>query len=470
MKKISKRAWMALALAAALLAGLLVFFGEYFIEAKTWVAFPGSPHVYTGVNPDCGKIYDRSGMLLLNTNDGRVYNADEAVRRATLHLLGDRDGYISAPLLQTYASKMIGFDVVNGLYTDEPGSVAARLTISAAVQSAAQQALSGYRGTIGVYNYKTGEILCAVTSPSYDPDHVPDVANDTTGSYEGVYVNRFFDAAYTPGSIFKLVTAAAALETIEGVQSRTFQCSGKTIIGGQEIICNGVHGSLSLAGALAHSCNVAFGELAAELGAGGKAGADGEHFLRGLQNGARKDRPERRGRRRCRLGRYRAVYRSGRRAGVPSVYGRDCKRRQRGRALSHAAREKGRRHYLRGGNEAYFGNDPAGDRWDADEAHAKRRADDLRRLAVRRTFRLRQIRHGRARGADGKRDVRGLCAGCILSGGVRGVRGKRRRGKHGRGAYGGKGAWRLRAGAAIGIKSKDAAQPRFSCVGGAFVV
>ena len=48
MKKISKRAWMALALAAALLAGLLVFFGEYFIEAKTWVAFPGSPHVYTG--------------------------------------------------------------------------------------------------------------------------------------------------------------------------------------------------------------------------------------------------------------------------------------------------------------------------------------------------------------------------------------------------------------------------------------
>ena len=359
MKKISKRAWMALALAAALLAGLLVFFGEYFIEAKTWVAFPGSPHVYTGVNPDCGKIYDRSGMLLLNTNDGRVYNADEAVRRATLHLLGDRDGYISAPLLQTYASKMIGFDVVNGLYTDEPGSVAARLTISAAVQSAAQQALSGYRGTIGVYNYKTGEILCAVTSPSYDPDHVPDVANDTTGSYEGVYVNRFFDAAYTPGSIFKLVTAAAALETIEGVQSRTFQCSGKTIIGGQEIICNGVHGSLSLAGALAHSCRVGRGSFA---GVCGKAGADGEHFLRGLQNGARKDRPERRGRRRCRLGRYRAVYRSGRRAGVPSVYGRDCKRRQRGRALSHAAREKGRRHYLRGGNEAYFGNDPAGDR------------------------------------------------------------------------------------------------------------
>ncbi len=267
MKKITSRALLAAALAAALLLGLLVFCGEYFVNAKDWVTFPGSPHVYTGVNPDCGRIYDRDGALLLDTNDGRVYSADQTVRVSTMHLLGDRDGYISAPLLKAYASKMIGFDVVNGLYTDEAGSVAARLTISAKIQAAAQQALGDYPGTIGVYNYKTGELLCAVTSPSYDPDNVPDVADDTTGRYDGVYVNRFFDAAYTPGSIFKLVTAAAALETIPDVQSRTFTCTGKTIIGGQEIVCSGVHGNLDLSGALAHSCNIAFGELAAELGA-----------------------------------------------------------------------------------------------------------------------------------------------------------------------------------------------------------
>ena len=79
MKKISKRAWMAMALALALLAGLLVFLGDYFVNAKTWVTFPGSPHVYTGVNPDCGRIYDRAGTLLLNTDDGRVYSSDENV-------------------------------------------------------------------------------------------------------------------------------------------------------------------------------------------------------------------------------------------------------------------------------------------------------------------------------------------------------------------------------------------------------
>ena len=101
--------------------------------------------------------------------------------------------------------------------------------------------------------------------------------------------------SYTPGSIFKLVTAAAALETIPDVQSRTFQCDGKTIIGGQEIICNGVHGSLDLAGALAHSCNVAFGELAAELGAetlqdyAEKLGLTGKLLLRGLHGRVRQN-------------------------------------------------------------------------------------------------------------------------------------------------------------------------------------
>lgn len=267
MKKISSRSALALALALALLLGLLVFFGSYFLNAGKWVSFPGSPHVYTGVNPDCGAVYDRSGVLLLDTTDGRSYSADAQTRKATIHLLGDRDGFISAPLLKTYVSQLIGFDVVNGLYGSAPGQSAARLTISARVQKAALQALGSYPGTIGVYNYKTGELLCAVTSPSYDPDNVPDITNDQTGAYNGVYLNRFFDAAYTPGSIFKLVTTAAALEELDDVQTRTFTCTGKRIIGGQEIICGGVHGEVDLASALAHSCNIAFGELAVELGA-----------------------------------------------------------------------------------------------------------------------------------------------------------------------------------------------------------
>ena len=266
MKKVSGRAIFPLILAIVLLAGTVLLCVRYFAKADEWVTFSGSPHVYTGVNLDGGVVTDRDGTLLLDSTDGRTYSADAVTRTATMHLLGDRYGYIQAPLLGSFADDMIGFDKINGLYGAEGTEANAALTLSAAAQTAAYQALGNYHGTVGVYNYKTGEILCAVTSPSYDPDNMPDVDADTSGVYDGVYVNRFFQAAYTPGSIFKIVTLAAAIETVPDWENLTFTCEGKTIIGGQEIICEGVHGTITLKQALAHSCNVAFGELAGKVG------------------------------------------------------------------------------------------------------------------------------------------------------------------------------------------------------------
>ena len=266
MKKVSGRAIFPLILAIVLLAGTVLLCVRSFAKADGWVTFSGSPHVYTGVNLDGGVVTDRDGTLLLDSTDGRNYSADAATRTATMHLLGDRYGYIQAPLLGSFADDMIGFDKINGLYGAEGTEANAALTLSAAAQTAAYQALGNYHGTVGVYNYKTGEILCAVTSPSYDPDNMPDVDADTSGAYDGVYVNRFFQAAYTPGSIFKIVTLAAAIETVPDWENLTFTCEGKTIIGGQEIICEGVHGTITLKQALAHSCNVAFGELAGKVG------------------------------------------------------------------------------------------------------------------------------------------------------------------------------------------------------------
>lgn len=266
MKKVSGRAIFPLILAIVLLAGTVLLCVRYFAKADEWVTFSGSPHVYTGVNLDGGVVTDRDGTLLLDSTDGRTYSSDAVTRTATMHLLGDRYGYIQAPLLGSFADDMIGFDKINGLYGAEGTEANAALTLSAAAQTAAYQALGNYHGTVGVYNYKTGEILCAVTSPSYDPDNMPDVDADTSGAYDGVYVNRFFQAAYTPGSIFKIVTLAAAIETVPDWENLTFTCEGKTIIGGQEIICEGVHGTITLKQALAHSCNVAFGELAGKVG------------------------------------------------------------------------------------------------------------------------------------------------------------------------------------------------------------
>lgn len=266
MKRISRRMIFLIVLMALLALGVGIFMASYFLNSDDWVVFSGSPHVYSGGNLSTGTVTDRNGTLLLDSTDGRTYSQDADLRRATMHLLGDRFGYISAPVLNDYSDELVGFSKVNGLYSLGEVSNRAVLTIDAEVQKVAQAALAGRKGTIGVYNYKTGEILCAVTSPTYDPDSMPDVEGDVTGAYDGVYVNRFFQTAYVPGSIFKTVTSIAALETMPDAMTKTFYCEGSCQIGGDTINCNGVHGSINLQWALANSCNVAFAKLAVELG------------------------------------------------------------------------------------------------------------------------------------------------------------------------------------------------------------
>ena len=134
MKKISARRIFLLVLTAILALGALVFFGEYFICADRWVAFSGSPHLYTGANLNCGVVTDSSGEALLDTRQGRTYSEDAETRKAFLHLLGDRDGYISAPMLGAYAERMIGYNKFTGLYGAQTGGAVTELTVSAAAQ------------------------------------------------------------------------------------------------------------------------------------------------------------------------------------------------------------------------------------------------------------------------------------------------------------------------------------------------
>jgi len=84
--------------------------------------------------------------------------------------------------------------------------------------------------------------------------------------YEGVFLNRFTRSVYVPGSIFKLITAAAAIDNIPDVFDRSFYCEQETIIGGEYITCEQYHGGISFGTGLVKSCNIVFGELAVELG------------------------------------------------------------------------------------------------------------------------------------------------------------------------------------------------------------
>ena len=266
MNRVASRALAVLILVLVLTAGLGFFLAEYFAKSSQWVSFPANPHIYNGGNLGCGQVYDRSGQLLLDMTNGWKYADDEVLRKSTLHWLGDTDGYIQASALPHYSDYITGYDLWNGLYTYGGIGGKMTLTISAQVQKTALEALDGRKGTVAVYNYKTGEILCAVTGPTYDPLDKPDIEGDTTGAYTGAYVNRFIMSTYTPGSIFKLVTAAAALETVDNIDSLTFECTGRYDIGVDAVTCGRAHGVCDLQQALASSCNCFFAQLSPLIG------------------------------------------------------------------------------------------------------------------------------------------------------------------------------------------------------------
>lgn len=266
MNRIMGRAKMLLVLVLVLALGTSFFVGEYFVMSDRWILSAGSPHIYNAGNLGCGIVSDRSGILLMDLTESRVYTQSALLRSSVLHWLGDRQGNISAPALSHYAMEIAGFDPVGGVYAYGGTGGQAALSLSAKVQMAALEAMGDYKGTIAVYNYRTGELLCAVTTPTYDPDNVPDIPGDTTGAYSGAYVNRFTQSTYTPGSIFKIVTAAAALEYIPDIQEQRFTCTGVVQYGADRVTCEQSHGNMSFAEAFSRSCNCAFAQIAGQLG------------------------------------------------------------------------------------------------------------------------------------------------------------------------------------------------------------
>ena len=267
MKKIEQRAILCCVLALVLALGLSVFLVRYLVRGGSWVSSPFNRHLYnTSGQLAVGTVLDRDGDVLSGVENGqRTYYDNATVRKATLHAVGDLQGNIGTGALNAFADKLTGYNLLNGAFGTAQGGEL-YLTIDARYNYEAYEALNGHAGTVAVYNYKTGEILCMVSAPSYDPLNVPEDI-ETNPRYEGAYLNRFLSSTFTPGSIFKTVTLTAALEKIPDLDSRTWTCEGSVQIGDETIVCSGTHGQQNIGDAFANSCNVVFAQLAQELGA-----------------------------------------------------------------------------------------------------------------------------------------------------------------------------------------------------------
>ncbi len=260
---------MVLYLLLACFVGGVVYLGvNLFLHGGQWAMQPYNGHISSSL----GNISDRNGnVLATSTEEGRTYSDSETVRRALLHTVGDPYGYISTSVEYTMRDKLTGYNLITGLNDtifNRMGSDIA-LTVDQNACAAAYNALGGKNGAVLVYNYQTGEILVKVSAPGFDPAYIPEDL-ETNEAYKGVYLDNTLSSSFTPGSIFKIVTAAAAMEKWPDTWSQwTHTCTGSENIGGSDVTClyGAAHGDQDMFSAMGNSCNVFFASLASEIGA-----------------------------------------------------------------------------------------------------------------------------------------------------------------------------------------------------------
>ena len=158
------------------------------------------------------------------------------------------------------------------LYIEPQDGSTIRLTIDATIQEIVEKAMrecyevnkaqAVHALVMDVY---TGAVLAMCSKPDYDPNDPP---RDQLDALQSLMRIRLISDSYEPGSTFKILTAAAALDSGVTTPEDGFYCSGKIKVDGDTIKCWGSpHKAETMAQALQNSCNPVFVELALRMGA-----------------------------------------------------------------------------------------------------------------------------------------------------------------------------------------------------------
>jgi cell division protein FtsI/penicillin-binding protein 2 len=261
----------------------------------TWVQY------YQGQALADDKDNRRNAIELYSEPLGNIIVAGESVTGSARTKSGDlrykrtyEDGALYASVTG-YSSQVYGATQLEGVYQDlldgtdtrlktvmdtvtnkraDPGDVIT--TIDPAVQRAAYEALGDKKGAAVAIDPKTGKILAVVSTPSYDPSKITagnsEVWTQLTEDDDKPMTNRALRQPLPPGSTFKLVVAAAALEDglVSSVDERTDSPDPYDLPLSSDDLTNENPNApcenASIRVALQYSCNNVFGKMAVDLG------------------------------------------------------------------------------------------------------------------------------------------------------------------------------------------------------------
>lgn len=273
-------------MATALLVSRIFYFGVIRNEELTESVIAQRTESVDFTSPR-GIIYDRNMIRITNAKmklvvkDGKPYYVGSRTNNILNHVIG----YISADgkgsgiegafdyVLSSDESSSISYlkDINNNMVSQgyainvDNSYSGISLTIDYHIQKIAEEAMDnfGINGAVIVADCKSGEILAMASRPNYDSANLADYLDGT----DGELLNKAI-LQYNPGSVFKIVLAAAFLENHYN-DEMVYECRGKTEIDGIEFVCHKEegHGIQNLEQAFANSCNCAFYQLGAVVGA-----------------------------------------------------------------------------------------------------------------------------------------------------------------------------------------------------------
>lgn len=313
MKRVSRRAASILIIVALVITGLGSYILSYINDGESWVLHFFDLNIQTD-----GRVFDRNGVLLAEFDpEEKNYADSELTRLSVYHLLGEFSGRIGNSILSNFWKEKDSFSLSKGI--QEPEDRTMNLTIDSELCGIAyKEIIAGAKrhekneifeewvedyykahpwadedevttsdftdedlseedleriekagveasGAAMLMNWKTGEILCMTSAPSYDPEKEY-TDEEFLALPNGTFLNKCLSATLTPGSVFKLITSAAAIETVDDIFERTFYCEAESIVDSLYVTCVREHYSESFIDALADSCNISFARISVLVG------------------------------------------------------------------------------------------------------------------------------------------------------------------------------------------------------------
>ncbi len=263
-------------------AALLAAFGLFAVLAY-WQVFradlgqhAGNPRILSAfADPHRGRVLDREGNVLAESLPGgkRRYSdpsvahlmgyldARFGMQGAELVFNGELSGKSGGGSWQAAFDAEFRRTVIRGLDV--------RLTIDPKIQAAAAGALGTRKGAVVALDPRNGEVLAMVSVPTYDPGSLATTGDALLTDPESPLLNRATQGRYPPGSTFKTVTAASALENKVITPDTPVTCPGEIVIDGFPISCSNTAqgvGTYPFRDAFAYSVNAIFAQVGVQLG------------------------------------------------------------------------------------------------------------------------------------------------------------------------------------------------------------